>query len=239
LSHDDEDDNIDVDCINENEELLHNEEGNSSISDVSLDNDAIEEILIEDEEIDEKKQEDENVPKEITISLQEYNDLKQEIQNEKSRYNELFDRFQRVQADFDNYKKFLEKEKSETISYASGQLVKKLLNVLDNFERALDSVDKKNDDPFIEGIKSIYKEFYNILEKEGLKLIDSSGKFDPFKHECLITEERDDYNEDDIIEVLSKGYMFKDKILRPAMVKVARKKRENNENKENDVNKNN
>ncbi|MHA1271623.1 MAG: nucleotide exchange factor GrpE [Candidatus Helarchaeota archaeon] len=205
---------------------------------IGIDLNEIDEVELEDietEKID---------PKEITISTSEYEDLRQQVEKEREKYDKLFERFQRVQADFENYKKYLDKQKAETIQYASGQLIGKLLNVLDNFERALDTVEEKNEDPFIKGLRSIYNDFYEILKKEGLKSIECGSKFDPFTQECLMTEERDDCEEDEIIEVLSKGYMFKDKILRPALVKVAKKKHELEGNiekeieKENEVNEN-
>jgi molecular chaperone GrpE len=176
------------------------------------------------QQVIEEKQEEK--PKNITISVMEYEELNDTIEEQKEKYDKLYERFQRVQADFENYKKFLEKQKADTINYASGQLIKKLLNVLDNFERALNAVDEsKKEEEFFQGIGAIYNDFYSILEKEGLKPIDCSGEFDPYYHECLLTEEREDCKEDQIIEVLNKGYKFKDKVLRPAMVKVAKEKK--------------
>lgn len=173
--------------------------------------------------LEEKKEEK---LKDITISVLEYEELNDTIEEQKEKYDKLYERFQRVQADFENYKKFLEKEKADTVNYASGQLIKKLLGVLDNFERALNSVDEsRKEEQFVHGIGAIYNDFYSILEKEGLKPIDCSGEFDPYYHECLLTEEREDCKEDQIIEVLNKGYKFKDKVLRPAMVKVAKEKK--------------
>ena len=212
MSADDDDFIVDADYIDENENYTEKKDVKSkSIGD--------------------------NQVEEITISKQEYDNLKNGIINEKNRYDELYDKFQRIQADIDNYKKYLDKEKISNINYASGQLIKKLLDVLDNFERAFASINIKKGDTFIEGLESIYNDFYSILEKEGLKPIKCLRKFDPYKQECLLTEDRDDLEEDDIIEILSKGYMFKDKVLRPAMVKIAKKKVEPREDINIDVNK--
>ncbi|MBD3229911.1 MAG: nucleotide exchange factor GrpE [Candidatus Lokiarchaeota archaeon] len=172
----------------------------------------------------ETEEEEQEEPENITISKKEYEDLLNTIKKKEAKYDELYERFQRVQADFENYKKFLEKERQKTINYASGQVVNKLLNVLDNFDRAMDLIKDRKDDPFIQGIESIYEDFHKVLKEEGLRQIDCSGKFDPYKHECLLIEEKEDCEEDQILEVFKKGYRFKDKILRPAMVKVAKNK---------------
>jgi len=130
---------------------------------------------------------------------------------------------ERLQADFDNYKKRQEKKQKEFIELANAELLDNLLSVVDNLERALDSAKiNKNAKAIKEGVNNTLKEFHNILNKEGVEPIQSVGhKFDPYRHEAVMKVETDKYPEDTVIEELQKGYYIKSKILRPAMVKVA------------------
>jgi len=130
---------------------------------------------------------------------------------------------ERLQADFDNYKKRQEKKQKEFIEFANERLINNLLTVLDNLERALDSAkNEENAKAIREGIDNTLKEFYNILNKEGVKPMKSIGhRFDPYKHEAIMRAETDKYSEDTVAEEFRKGYYIKSKVLRPAMVKVA------------------
>jgi len=130
---------------------------------------------------------------------------------------------ERLQADFDNYKKRQEKKQREFIEFANAELLNNLLNVVDNLEKALDSTqNNKNVKAIIEGVNNTLKEFHNILNKEGVKPMQSIGhRFDPYKHEAVTKIETDKYSEDMITEEFRKGYYIKSKVLRPAMVKVA------------------
>jgi molecular chaperone GrpE len=120
----------------------------------------------------------------------------------------------KIQADFINFKNRVEKEKEEFVKYANRELMLKLLDVLDNLERASQAGDK--------GIILIYKQFGDILEKEGLEEIGTTGKFDPYYHE-VIAVENSDCEEGKIIEVLQKGYILKNKILRHSKVKICKR----------------
>ncbi len=131
-----------------------------------------------------------------------------------SKEQEYLNALQRLQAEFDNYRKRTDKERVEIIKNAEESLVAELLGVLDNFELSLKYT--KDD-----GVKMIYSELYSILEKHGLKPIDVNCKFDPKIHEALIKET----GEEDgvIIEELQKGYMLNDKVIRISKVKVSKK----------------
>lgn len=134
---------------------------------------------------------------------------------------ELTNLVKKVQADFENFKKQQEKEKAEFYKYASCELIKKFLPILDSFQLAL----KNNNNPeeFKKGVELIYSQFWQILESEGVKPIKALGKqLDPFCHEVLL-QEKSDKPENTVIEELQKGYMFKDAVLRPAKVKIAKK----------------
>ncbi|SES66588.1 molecular chaperone GrpE [Anaerobranca gottschalkii DSM 13577] len=151
-----------------------------------------------------------------------------EIEKLTKEKEELFNRLQRLQADFENFRKRMTKEKTEILNFANADLVTALLPVLDNFQRALSGQEKNLDKngeylKFLEGIQMIYRQFKDILEKEGLKEIDCLDKpFDPNFHEAIMQVEDIDKPENTVVEVLQTGYTFKDKLIRPAMVKVSK-----------------
>lgn len=136
---------------------------------------------------------------------------------------EYLGRLERLQADFENYKKRQEKKQKEFIEFANEELINNLLSVIDNLERALDSSEnKKNTKAIKEGIKNTLKGFCNILKKEGVTPMKSVGhRFDPYRHEAVMKTETDKHSEDMVTEEFQKGYYIKSKVLRPAMVKVA------------------
>lgn len=165
---------------------------------------------------DEKKQQEQDVSKD-NDNLE--GDTSKDAVNEK--IEELNNKLLRLQADFINYRKRVEKEKESLYTSATEDIVLQLLPVLDNFERALDNIEKDN--AYYEGIKMIYNQFIDVLTKNGLKEIDCEGKtFDPKFHHAVFMEECEGKDELTILEVLQKGYMLKDKVIRPSMVKVAK-----------------
>ena len=135
---------------------------------------------------------------------------------------ELNNKFLRLQADFANYKRRSEKEKESIFNYATGELATKLLEVLDNFERALSTANDKNDG-FYQGVDMIYNQILNVLKGFGLEEINSlNEKFDPNLHHGVMTVESNEHEEDTIIEVFQKGYKLRDKVIRPSMVKISK-----------------
>jgi len=148
--------------------------------------------------------------------------LEESIEKEKQISQEYLDMLQRLKAEFENYMKRNDEEKKEFMKYAKYDLILKLLNVIDDFERALES--KKESEDFVKGIEMIFKQLQKTLEEEGVKPIRSLGeKFDPYKHDVIGKVEHDEH-EDVIVEEIKKGYMLKDKILRPGLVKVSKLK---------------
>jgi molecular chaperone GrpE len=150
----------------------------------------------------------------------------------KSREEEYKEMLQRLQADFENYRKRAEKENHQAREYGVASFIRKLLPLLDSFELAFKNCAR--DDSFVKGIELIYAQFYAILETEGLKQIDAVGKkYDPYLHEVLMKEEG---KEDGIVtEELLKGYLLKDTVLRHSKVKISEKKqpeKKDSENKE-------
>ncbi|MCR4782259.1 MAG: nucleotide exchange factor GrpE [Lachnospiraceae bacterium] len=133
---------------------------------------------------------------------------------------ELTDRVTRQMAEFENFRKRTEKEKSQMYAMGAKDTLEKILPVVDNFERALAM--ETEDSPFKEGMDKIYKMFIKNLEEMGVKPLDAAGKpFDPAFHNAVMHIEDENYGENEVVEELQKGYMYKDTILRHSMVKVA------------------
>ncbi|WP_062552350.1 nucleotide exchange factor GrpE [Peptoniphilus phoceensis] len=136
------------------------------------------------------------------------------------KYQDLMDKFMRLQADFSNYKRRTETQKTEYVELGVKKVANDLLPVIDNFERALDSI--KNKDSTYDGILMIKNQLAGVLEKEGIVEMKALGEeFDPMYHHAVLTEDSDEYDSGYVIEVLQKGYLINEKTLRPAMVKVS------------------
>ncbi len=143
------------------------------------------------------------------------------IQQQEETIQQYKDKIQRMQADFENYKKRSEKDRTEFVKYANEGLILKILEAYEDLERALDVEEDKN---LREGVELIYKKMTKILEDEGVEEIDTEHqKFDPFKHEALLTENNDDYENNEIIQDLQKGYTLNSKVIRYSKVKVCKK----------------
>lgn len=135
--------------------------------------------------------------------------------------NEYQERYQRLLADFDNYKKREEANKADFKKFASSSLVEKLLPVIDNLDRALAKADEN--DAFVEGVVMTRKELLKVLTNEGLEEIPSDGcEFDHNIHQAVLAEDSDEVESNHIIETFQKGYKLNGRLLRPAMVKVAK-----------------
>lgn len=133
---------------------------------------------------------------------------------------QLNQRVLRTLADFDNFRKRTEREKADFFRYALAGAMKDLLPVLDNFDRALEHAEEGDD--FHKGVLMIYKQLFEVLQKHGVRVIDESGvRFDPNIHEGVVREEDDSVPSHTVVAVLQKGYFLHDRLLRPAMVKVA------------------
>ena len=138
---------------------------------------------------------------------------------------ELEDKILVMSADNVNYRKRKDEEVSRLLKFCNEDIIKDLLPVADNFERALKLAEDKTDEEFVkftEGYKMVYCSIQNILEKYDVKAIDGANKpFDPVYHNAVIIEAKDGVEPGMVIEVLQKGYLYKDKVIRPAMVKVS------------------
>ena len=154
-----------------------------------------------------------------------------ELKRLENEVKELRDSLARRQADFENYRKRMERERSETYNRVVADIAAKLLPVLDNLKRALEteaSVEASESDEFrhfLSGVDLIYKQLNGVLDALGVKPILAEGEhFDPHLHEAVVTESTDDYEPDTVIQEIVRGFRLGDKLIRPAMVKVAVKK---------------
>jgi molecular chaperone GrpE len=130
---------------------------------------------------------------------------------------------QRKQAEFENYRKRMERERLELSRYAGADVVKEILPVLDNLERALRAAAGASDQQIREGVAIIHRQLQEILTRLGLSEVESQGKlFDPHIHEAVSQIETEAHPDGTVLDVFQKGYLFKDRMLRPAMVSVAR-----------------
>jgi molecular chaperone GrpE len=135
---------------------------------------------------------------------------------------DLYDRLLRKQAEMDNFRKRTQKEKEDVRQYAAENLIRSLLPTLDGFERALQHRDPAVPAAFYQGMELIYRELYGVLERAGLTPIDTTSQiFDPYLHQAVETVSAPDRREHEIVEELQRGYRLKNKLLRPAIVKVA------------------
>ncbi len=150
---------------------------------------------------------------------------KQKIEELEQQLKELEDKNLRDKAELINYRKRKDEEMSRILKYSNEDIVKQLLPVVDNFERAIKMDDNNLDDQvskFLEGFKMIYCNLTNILENAEVKAIDGVNKpFDPTYHEAVLTEKVEGVESGQVLEVLQKGYLLKDRVIRPAMVKVS------------------
>lgn len=146
-----------------------------------------------------------------------------ELARLKTEVEETQQRFVRAQADFDNFRRRTQKEKEELAKYASMKLVTELVPVIDNFERAMATVPEGTEsESFSKGIQMIFRQLETVLNNEGLTAMDTVGQpFNPEFHQAIMQVESDEYEEGTVVEEVQKGYMLKDKVLRPAMVKVS------------------
>ncbi|TMK91183.1 MAG: nucleotide exchange factor GrpE [Actinobacteria bacterium] len=134
--------------------------------------------------------------------------------------DELFDRLQRLAAEFDNFRKRAAREQGEVIVRANERLVKELLPVLDDLGRALDAAEEHQEAQLEEGVRLVHRSLASLLEREGLAEIETDGKFDPHVHEALLTQPSE-LEEGSVLEVIQKGYRLGDRVLRPARVVVS------------------
>lgn len=164
---------------------------------------------------------------------QEIEMLKAHVEEKAKLAEENYDRFLRAQAELENYKKRVEREKSTLVKYGNEEFIKAILPIIDNLERALDHTPGENPDGLMEGIKITLNQLLQVLEKFGVTPIASVGEpFDPSKHEAMMQVESTDHEPNTVVSELQKGYFLNDRLIRPAMVSVARRPKEGQEGAE-------
>lgn len=162
--------------------------------------------------------------KQFARFLEEVAKIKDELEATKKELENSENRYARLQADFDNFKRRTRQEKEELACYASECIVVNLLPVLDNFQRALGAKGSGGAESLLSGIDMIHRQLFDVLVKEGLEPMVSVGEeFDPNRHDAVMYgEANEDFPDGKVMEELQKGYLLKDKVIRPAMVKVAK-----------------
>lgn len=158
----------------------------------------------------------------ISLKEPEYLKLKEDADKAK----EYQDKLLRLQADFENTRKRLDKEKQDFVKFANEGIIAELLNILDDLERTVELAQEKHEDlpAFLKGVGMILSHLYDMLKEYGVRPIEAEGKlFDPHYHEALMQVENKDLPEHTIVEELQKGYFLGDRVIRTAKVKVSKK----------------
>lgn len=158
---------------------------------------------------------------EMMVSVKEYQELTENSKNNQ----EYFDKLLRLHAEFENFKKRTDKDKQQFLKFANESLIYELINILDNFERAFESANKMTDFKSLhQGVEMILKQIHQLLEKNGVKKIECVGEsFDPVHQEAIAHIETDKHPENTVVEEVQKGYLLEGRLIRPAIVKVAKK----------------
>jgi molecular chaperone GrpE len=131
------------------------------------------------------------------------------------------DRLLRLAADFDNYKKRAAREREEYVTRANERLLKELLPILDDLERALKSAEEHEEAQLEEGVRLVHRSLASLLQRNGVEEIATEGKFDPHVHEALLAQPAEDHEHGDVLDVIQKGYKLGDLVVRPARVIIA------------------
>lgn len=150
--------------------------------------------------------------------------LQSEVKAKEAQADEYLELLKRIKADFDNYRKRMLREQTRLTELAAESIILKLLPLADNLERALKAAEKNSDfESLKDGVRIVYEQLQQVFEEEDVRVIDPQGDiFDPNCQEAVVQEVSQDFEDETVLEVMQKGYMMKDKLLRPAMVKVCR-----------------
>jgi molecular chaperone GrpE len=148
-------------------------------------------------------------------------DLQARLEEAESRRDEYLADLQRLAADFDNYRKRTARDQEALVARAHERLVKELLPILDDLERALDAAEVHDEATVVEGVRLVQRALQAALEREGLAPIEADGPFDPHIHEALLTQPGEGVEPGSVLQVVQKGYRLGDRVLRPARVVVS------------------
>ena len=149
--------------------------------------------------------------------------LQQELAECRSKSDEYLDGWQRARAEFTNYRKRVERDQALMQQTLTGSIVKRYLEIVDDLDRALKNRPQEGEGAsWADGIELIYRKLINILESNGVTIMPAGVMFDPNLHEAITSEDSDQHQSGEIIEVVQQGYLMSDRVLRPALVRVAR-----------------
>ncbi|MCM3730761.1 nucleotide exchange factor GrpE [Fictibacillus nanhaiensis] len=196
-----------------NKEEMTQNQAQTDVNDETVSSTALEEV--QEEIISEENTSQESVGEELTEEQQRIEELELKLE-------EMSQKNLRLQADYDNFRRRTREEQAASLKYKSQSLLEQLLPALDNFERAL-KTEAVNEQAktLIQGMEMVYRQLSDALKQEGLTEIPAVGeKFDPNLHQAVMQVEDSEYESNTVIEELQKGYMLKDRVIRPAMVKV-------------------
>jgi molecular chaperone GrpE len=200
--------------VTKDKDKNHKNEESEEIKDIEEQVDVVAEEEIEELDTSEDLQQDDSIESEVE---DEFSQLKVEAA-------EYLDGWQRARAEFANYKKRVERESEEVRQRIASEIILRYLNIMDDLERAIDNAPDEQDMlEWVSGIELIYQKFGALLEAEGVEPIETEGeRFDPNLHEAISYEESEEYEGGSIIAVTQSGYKLGDRIIRPAMVRVAK-----------------
>ena len=191
----------------------------------AMDKDLADEILEEEAENEAEKQleEEETAEAEETAKKSFFKKKEKKKDKKDIQIEELTDRLKRTMAEFDNFRKRTEKEKSAMFDMGAKTIVEKILPIVDNFERGLAAVPEENkEDAFVDGMDKVYKQLMKTLEEAGVKPIEAVGKeFDPNFHNAVMHVENEELGENVVAAEFQKGYTYKETVVRHSMVQVA------------------
>ena len=148
-------------------------------------------------------------------------DLEARLAEAEANRDEYLALAQRVQADFENYRKRAARDQERLVAHAHERLVRELLPVLDDLERTLEAAERHEEAALVDGVRLVERSLRKALEKEGLVEIEADGRFDPHVHEAMLTQAREGIEPGTVVEVLQRGYRVGDRVVRPARVIVA------------------
>ena len=159
--------------------------------------------------------------------LEKIEDLERVLEQTRDQSDEHLRGLQRTAADFANYRRRVEEEREGLSQFSNALLIGKLLAVLDDFDRALETVPKDIHEGWVDGVRLVERKFRGLLEAEGVREIEALGQpFDPNLHEAVVHEETADYPDNQVIGELQRGYRLRDRVLRPSLVRVANNPKE-------------
>ena len=186
------------------------EQSEEQVAEAAEKNDSVAEAV--DQDIDNHSEE----------SVEELSEEQKEIQRLQQELNEKQNRILRMQADLENYRRRVRLDQEATAKYRAQSLIENILPALDNFERALNIVAKEEETKqLLKGMEMVHRQLLDALKTEGLEVIEAAGKeFDPTFHQAVVQVEDSNFGSDIVVEEFQKGYVLKDRVIRPTMVKV-------------------